>query len=379
MDTRDFSADLVRLGGTMTRFVCTAVACAAFLLTGCIFDRDLKHDYGVLPERLDDGWDIATPENVGLPKTALDRIHETLLREDRFVGSLGMLIVKDGKLVWETYLRSPADRDHYHHIQSVTKSVTSLVFGIAHDKGFFPSLDETVSDLFPDEMKGLDPVKRTITLDDLLTMSAGFDFPNVDFSIEMWTFSHSDPLRYILEKPLSAHPGERFGYTDADPQIVGYALERRTGFFERTLADRWLFRSLDITDYFWDAGPDDGVTMAAHGLHLRPRDLAKLGELVLEGGTFRGRRVISSDYIRRMTAAQVTSDVNDSSEEPFRYGFYWWIVPGGASAWGNGGQFVMVVPDRHMVLVHIALPDTADMDGSRLRDFVDLVAPLLKE
>lgn len=357
----------------------TAVLClAAALTTACVFDGELKHDLGVVPERLDDGWEIATPESVGVSSGALERIHSTLLREDRFVGSLGMLVVKDDKLVWETYLRSRADRDHVHHVQSVTKSVTSLIFGIARDRGFFPSLDEPLSALFPDEMHGLDPSKHAITLEQLLTMSAGIHFPNTDFSVDTWTYHHDDPLRFILERPLDATPGERFEYTDADPQLIGYAIQRRTGASERALAERWLFGPLAITDYLWDEGPSDGVTMAAHGLHLRPRDLAKLGALVLDRGTFRGERVVSADWVDRMTTSHVTSDVQDPGGKPFEYGYYWWLFSGGFSAWGNGGQYVLVAPSQHLVVVHIALPDTADMDGSRLGDFVALVAPLLE-
>ncbi|HSO35162.1 MAG TPA: serine hydrolase, partial [Labilithrix sp.] len=329
------------------------------------------------PEPLGDGWAIATPESVGLSSAVLGGIHAQLLREDRFPGSLGMLVVKDDKLVWETYLRRRGDRDHYQAVQSVTKSVTAIVFGMARERGFFGSLDETIATIFPDEMPGLAPPKPAISLRHLLTMSSGLTFDNVDFSLQMWTFHHDDPLRHILDKPLYAAPGARFVYRDADPQVVGYALSRRTGRTEHSLAAEWLFGPLGITDYYWDRGPDDGITMAAHGLHLRPRDLAKIGELVLDGGSWRGRRLVSAEWIAEMTRAQTTSETDDQHGVPFPYGYYWWIVPGGAAAWGNGGQYVVVVPAKRLLLVHVALPDTADMDGSHLGDFLELVAPLL--
>jgi CubicO group peptidase (beta-lactamase class C family) len=183
-----------------------AVVGVGLLLSSCWFDEPLKHDLGVVPEPLADGWNIATPDSVGLSAEALSRIHAALLREDRFVGALGMLVVKDGKLVWETYLRSRADRDRYHHVQSVTKSVTALVFGTARDRGYFPDLSQNTGQLFADEMPGLEPIKATITLQQLLTMTSGLDFDNLDFDLEMYTFHHSDPLRYILEKPMYAAP-----------------------------------------------------------------------------------------------------------------------------------------------------------------------------
>jgi len=354
-----------------------AAICLGLLLSSCLFDEPLKHDLGVVPEPLADGWSIATPESVGLSAEALSRIHTVLLREDRFVGTLGMLVVKDGKLVWETYLRSRADRDQYHHVQSVTKSVTALVFGAAQDRGYFSDLSQNTGQLFADEMSGLEPIKATITLQQLLTMTSGLDFDNLDFDLEMYTFHHSDPLRYILEKPMYAAPGVRFYYRNADPQLISYALQRVTGQSERALAERWLFEPLGIVDYYWQADQDDGSTVAGNGLHLKARDLAKLGQLLLDHGQWHGRSVISQTWLDEMTEARLASDFHDLDGQPIPYGFYWYVVPSGFAAWGNGGQYLFVDPARQMVIVQIALPDTAGLDGSTLAEFLDLVRELL--
>lgn len=359
---------------SMPRF---AALCLGLLLSGCWFDEPLKHDLGVVPEPLADGWSIATPESVGLSDAALSKIHRVLLREDRFVGTLGMLVVKDGKLVWETYLRSRADRDHYHHVQSVTKSVTALVFGAARDRGYFPDLSESTGQLFADEMAGLDPIKSTIRLQQLLTMTSGIQFDNLDFDLEMYTFHHADPLRYILEKPMYAAPGVRFYYRNADPQLISYALQRRTGETERALAERWLFEPLGIADYYWQAGADDGATIAGNGLHLKPRDLAKLGQLLLNHGRWQGESVISQAWLDEMTETQLASDFHDQQGHAIPYGFYWYVVPSGFVAWGNGGQYLLVDPARQMVIVQFALPDTAGLDGSTVAEFLELVHELL--
>jgi CubicO group peptidase (beta-lactamase class C family) len=348
----------------------------SLLLSSCILDDPLKHDLGVVPEPLGDGWIIATPDSVGLSPEALSRIHAVLLREDRFVGTLGMLVVKDGKLVWETYLRSPADRDRVHHVQSVTKSVTALDFGAARDRGYFPSLSQSTGELFPDEVAGLDPVKATITVRQLLTMTSGLQFDNVDFDLEMYTFHHADPLRYILEKPMYAAPGERFSYRNADPQLVSYALQRVTGSTEQALADAWLFGPLGIQDYYWQADEDDGATVAGNGLHLKARDLAKFGQLLLDRGQWQGQTVVSSAWLDEMTTSQILSDFLDEDGQPIPYGYYWYVVPGGFAAWGNGGQYLLVDPARQLVIVQIALPDTAGLDGSTLPEFLALVSEL---
>jgi CubicO group peptidase (beta-lactamase class C family) len=343
----------------------------------CWFDGELKHDLGTVPATLDDGWEIATPESVGLSASALSSIHHELLREDRQFGTLGLMVVKERKLVWETYLRSMADRDHYQHIQSVTKSVTSLAFGIAQDDGDIPSLDLTTGELFPEAVTGLDPRKAEITLRELLTMRSGLAFGNSDFSIEMWTHKPANPLRYILNKPLYADPGVRYYYRDVDPQLVGYALQQLTSLRERELVQQRLFAKLGIVDFYWDSGPD-GVSMAAHGLHLRPRDLAKLGQLVLDRGQWNGEQLVSEAWIDEATREQTRSETRDRNGELFPYGYYFWIVPGvGVAAWGHGGQFILVVPSQRLVIVQIALPDTDDLQGSQLNDFLALVDPLL--
>ncbi|HVZ31064.1 MAG TPA: serine hydrolase [Polyangiaceae bacterium] len=356
---------------------CGALGC---LLLGCWFDGDLKHDTGATPESLDDGWQVASPEDVGLASQALAAIHEQLLREDRYRGTLSLLVVKDGKLVWETYLRRRSDQGAVRNIQSVTKSVTSLVFGIARDQGSIPSLDATLGQIFPDELVGLDPRKAAISLRDLLTMRSGIAFHNEDFSVEMWVEKPRQPLHYLLSQPLYADPGERFYYRDVDPQLIGYALSRLTGESEEQLAQA-LFAPLGIVNYYWEQGGRDGIHMAAHGLQLLPRDLAKIGQLVLERGEWHGQRVVSEEWLALSTAAQLSPEQLQADtrqqQADFGYGYYWWVVPGvGFSAWGHGGQFVLVVPARNLVLVQTAFPDT-NLPDSDLQSFLDLVQPLL--
>jgi len=360
---------------TMSRPGRCAALLAVLLANGCMFDGDLKHDTGVVPEQLDDGWTIDTPENVGLSPESLEAIHRELLKEDRYRGVLSLLVVKDGRLVFETYLRQRSDQGRYDNVQSATKSVTSLLLGIAMDQGSIDSLDLRLDELFPEELSGLDPQKAEITLRQLLTMTSGIGFDNDVFSVEMWIDKPSDPVRYMLKKPQLYAPGEKFYYRDMDPQLVGYALTLLTGKSEKELADETLFRALGIRDYFWEAGPD-GVSMAAHGLHLKARDLARLGQLVLDRGSWQGERVVSEEWIEASTSRQIDSDVT-YGDGVFPYGYYWWIVPGvGFSMWGAGGQFVLVVPERRLVIVQTAFPNT-DLPDSGLPDLLQLIQPLL--
>jgi CubicO group peptidase (beta-lactamase class C family) len=119
--------------------------------------------------------------------------------------------------------------------------------------------------------------------------------------------------------------------------------------------------------------------MAAHGLHLRPRDLAKVGQLVLNRGQWNGEQLVSEAWLDEATRDQTLSETRDRAGELFPYGYYFWIVPGvGVAGWGHGGQFVLVVPEQRTVIVQVSLPDTDDLQGSQLNDFLALVDPLLQ-
>jgi CubicO group peptidase (beta-lactamase class C family) len=341
----------------------------------CLFDESFKHDGPTAPEPLADGWAIDTPANVGLDPQALAAIHRELLDPERFVGALAFLVVKDGKLVFETYLRSPADRDHVHHLQSTTKSFTSLAVGVGREAQWFPPLDTTLCAVLADHCQGLDPRKQAITFDNLLTMRSGLAMDNSDFSVEMWIDNPSDPIRHILDKRLYADPGTEFRYRDADPQLVTYAMEALAGRTEETIVAEHIFAPLGIADWYWDHG-GHGETMGAHGLHLRPRDLAKVGALMADGGVWNGTRIVAADWYDLST----TWKVDPAGHPRLGYGYYWWIVPeaAGYSTWGHGGQYAFVIPGQRLVMVLISMPDTNDdvLHGGVLEEFVDLTRPL---
>lgn len=349
----------------------------ALASAGCAFDGRVKSSSGSTPEALGDGWEVASPESVGLSSAVLDGISATFRREDTYRTSLSLLVVKRGKLVWEEYFRDKADRDRYQATQSVTKSLTSILLGIALGDSSSFSIDKTLGEIFPDLPAAQAESARRVTLRQLLTMESGIAFYNEEgeFSNQMWVDKPADPLRFMLEKPFFAEPGTRFLYRDVDPQIVGYALQRSTGVSEREYARSRLFAPLGISNFFWESGPD-GASMAAHGLHLTPRDLAKIGRLMLDGGSWEGRQLVPADWVLASTSRQVDTDL------PFGaglmpYGYYWWIFPGlGYAAHGSGGQFILVLPGRDMVIVHTGFPHS-DLTVDDKEEFLAIMKPLL--
>ena len=365
---------------TSTRvMMITLCILSARLLSGCVSDAPFKIQGSAVPDLLGDGWDVGAPEDVGISQATLDRIYSDFVSEDKHLNAKSLLVAKSGKLVFEAYCRRAEDRDRYGHVQSVTKSITSLVFGIVQSDGYIDSLDQTLYSIIPDKFPP-ETEKHGITLRHLLTMTSGLSFDNDDFSVEVYADKPDDPVKYILNKPLCARPGERFYYRDADPHLLSYAIQRLTG---RTLA-RWaedrLFAPLNISDYYW--GSDHtGTSMGGHGVHLKPRDLAKIGQLVVDHGRWMGVEVVDSTWIAVSTERQV---VTPFTTEPhvYYYGFYWWILPRwhAFSAWGAGGNYIFVVPAKRMVVVMTSMPDVDnEVMNANLMSFEELISPLLED
>ena len=348
-------------------------------LTSCVSDAPFKFESTIIPDQLDDGWLVTSPEDVNINQQALDEIYANLISEDQYFNAKSLLIVKNGKLVFETYCQNQKDRDRFGHVQSVTKSITSLVFGIVKSEGYFDSLGQTLYSIIQDKFPS-NATKKSITLRHLLTMTSGLSFDNDVFSIEIYANKSSDPIKYILNKPLQANPGEKFYYRDCDPQLISYVIQKLTGKTEEQWAKERLFEPLGIEDYYWDSD-HKGTTMGAHGLHLKPRDMAKIGQLVLDRGRWNGSQVVDSTWIAQSTKKQ--EDVPNWVEPHlYYYGYYWWIVPRweAFTTWGHGGNFMFIVPEKQLVVAMTSMPDVNDDTvGTTLDDFEELIDPLLND
>jgi len=336
----------------------------------CIPNGKLKTNFEVKPLALSDGWQIATPEEARLDSAKVMEAFQMIWDEDEYYNAKSLMVVRFGKLVFENYCRDTADRTLKAHIQSVTKSITSLTFGIAREHGYFPNLDTLLYDLMPEKFDTIS-LKRQITLSHLLTMKSGILFDNSRWAIEMLIDKPKDQARYALAKPMYAAPGDSFYYRDCDPQLLSSAIERVTGHRVEEIAHDSIFTPLGITDYFWESNIE-GTTLGPAGLFLRPRDLAKIGKLVLQQGRWENRQLISHDWILISTNYQTEVP----GPEGFRYGYYWWVVPevSGFTAWGHGGQFIFVLPQYEMVIVMTSMPSTNDDEvGTTLSKFLPIV------
>lgn len=298
----------------------TTGALAALLLTpagGCLTDPEIKAPYeSFRPERLADGWPVSTPEEEGLDPARIAAAYERLFSEELYPTVRSLLVARHGRLVAEGYPRDPRDRDRLHHVQSVTKSVTSLLMGIALDRRAIDGLDTPLHTRMPEHFDA-DPDKRALTLRHVLTMTSGLAFDN-EVDTGPFIYASGNSVANALSRPLASEPGTRFHYDDATPQLAAGLLEACTGATLEAYARAHLLGPLGIADLRWERHAD-GLSFRAFGLWLRPRDLAKVGQLMLEGGAWDGRRLVPAAWIERSTRVHQNGD----------FGFYGWVAEEG--------------------------------------------------
>jgi CubicO group peptidase (beta-lactamase class C family) len=318
-----------------------------------------------LPVAQDDGWAVASVKDDKL----IDR--EALCRmEDRLSSTANVhavIVVRGGKLVFERYFTGSDEvpgriygsrvanvtfaTDTLHNVKSVTKSVASLALGIAIDRGLIRSVNEPILSFFPELSDLHTPEKDRIQLAHALTMSMGLKWVEAtpatgDDNDEVRMHMASDPLRYVLGLPVIAPPGQEFFYNTGALTLVSAVVRKATGRPLDEFARTALFEPLGIAGFEWSRVKGD--TDAGGGLRLRPRDMAKIGQLVLAGGRWNGRQIVSKDWIDVSTTEKLKATDGQS------YGYLWWrggIKFPWIGALGRGGQSIRIVPNRDLVVV----------------------------
>jgi hypothetical protein len=247
-----------------------------------------------------------------------------------------------------------------HTMQSVSKTVTSAIIGIAMSRGDFKApLSTPVLHYFDaSKVKNLDPRKRRMTLRDLLTMTSGLDWnedlPYDDPSNPSDLMEAADDwVQFVIDRPMKDEPGSVFAYSSGATELLAHIFKRETGADIEHYAHAHLFGPLGIRDYFWKRTPL-GVVDTEGGLYLRAEDLAKIGVLYLNDGRWNERRLMTSDWIKESLTPRIDAG------EGFKYGYQWWLLPHGEPArlaWaarGMGGQRLLVFPEDHLIVVSTA-------------------------
>jgi CubicO group peptidase (beta-lactamase class C family) len=324
------------------------------------------------PTTLDDGWTIATPESVGLDGARLCNIAARLKETEANVHAV--VIVRHGKLVFEQYFagydepwgqdggQHDFDATTKHDMRSASKSVISLLVGIAIDRKLIASADEPVVKFYPEYSDLKSPGWDQVTLRHLLTMSSGVQWdenrawtdPKND---EPHLSSEADPIRYILSKPVAKPPDSLWTYNGGGTDLLGNIIERVSGKPLEAFAREVLFQPLGITDLEWKTYPENGKVASAVGLRIRPRDAAKIGQLVLNRGDWGGRSIVSPGWVEQSTRPRFQAIGYFSGL--FFYGQQWWLGRSIAqetevkwiAAMGSGGQRIFILPDRDLIVM----------------------------
>jgi len=268
-----------------------------------------------------------------------------------------LIIYSKDRVIFEKYCNGIV-ADSLHHIQSQTKSIVALLMGIAIDKGFIKNEDELVSAYFPKYFSGDDSLKSAVTIRDLLTMSAGFDWEemipeNDPRNDNMNMFRSGRWLEYALSRSMVQRPFSGFRYNSGCPMIVAGIIEQATGMKMDEFAGKYLFEPLGIHTFRW-LKDSTGFCHAGGGLFLKPKDMLEIGVLVLNNGTRDGRRIVSQEWIGRATRSYFSTLFDGGA-----YGYFWWIrdMTTGAgrttrvlSAEGAGGQNLYVFPEYNLII-----------------------------
>ncbi len=360
------------------------IICIYFCFFSCDKNKNIIEPSGIyqykVPLQTDDGWETASLAGVRMDKTPLVKLMYNLNEIDEHrIHSI--LIVKDGKLVFEEYfpgdkfnLAQPTgeigfDIDDTHNLCSVTKSFTSALIGIAIDKGFILSVDQKVFHFFPEysDLLASAPEKNDLTLKHLLTMTSGLEWDDETYSYfdsrnDMYQlFNSRDPIKYMLSKNVVLTPGTVFDYSNCNTNVLGEVIRKATGQRLDAFAENYLFSKLGITDFEWQMLPNN-VVFCSGDLRLRPRDMAKFGYLFLCKGIWKDERIISQEWVDIST--QIFINPNSYSADftwADGYGYQWWqwekidsVDFHAYFAAGWGGQWIIVSPNMNLVVTSTA-------------------------
>lgn len=310
-------------------------------------------------------WQSLSLTEAGFKPDASERL-EKAFADGELKGLHGLVVLRHGKIAMEHYF-SGADEiwgdsrgtvafnaDELHDLRSVSKSIVGLIYGIALGEGLVPKPEAPVLASFPDYRDlAADADRQRIKIEHVLTMSMGLawdeSLPYTDpRNSEIAMERAADRYRFILEQPITRPPGEAWTYSGGATALLGHLVARGSGQRLGAYASSRLFAPLGIERFTWTNGMN-GEEAAASGLRLRPRDLAAIGQLLLDKGSYGGRQIIPTDWVEQALTERTRRS------DGLRYGYQWYLGRDRAGdpwygAEGNGGQRLIVAPKQQIVI-----------------------------
>lgn len=310
-----------------------------------------------------DDWEVSTPAEQGLDPMLVAKLYYNAAELETIYS---LLVIKNGYLIAEDYFNE-GSVDQKDRLQSVTKSFTSALVGIALEQGYLSSVDQKMLDFFP-EVTGqvTDPRKEQITIRQMLQMRAGYPWEETDPAL--WDGLLSGYYVPLIEGfPLITDPGTEFHYSNLTSNWLGIIVDRATGMMLKAYAEENLFSPLGVEVGEW--GTDaEGHNNGCGDLHLTARDATKFGLLYLNEGEYEGKQIVPADWVRE-SLQRYSEDINVTGGFPANwglsisdigYGYQWWSARAGDHhfnlAWGHGGQLIALLDEFDMVIVVTSYP-----------------------
>ncbi len=298
-----------------------------------------------LTRNLNNDWIISSASEVKLNQSIINKLGQILDINKRLKIN-SVLIARNGKLVFEKYFNS-YNMNKSNQLKSLGKSITSILIGIAIDNGFIKSVDAKIIDYFPEfrNLPGWDKNKEEITIRHLITMTAGFDCGDGLMTNKCINdiFFSDDMFKAYFQLNLGVKPGTVWFYNDGNVMILNRIIELASNVNIVEFQKKYLDSIL-------------GIEGNLASIEMCPRDLAKIGQLILNKGKWNNKQVVSETWLIESMGTHFIVDDNFMGKY---YGFFWWQYKFNVEdqsflthyAYGNGGQFIFIIPEENMVVV----------------------------
>lgn len=336
-----------------------------------------KYEYRV-PKVSDDGWKTASLISKAIDTSRFHLLFNQLQSTPHKMHSF--LLIKDSTLLLEEYFNDQ-DRDTQHDLRSVTKSIRSLLLGIALDKGYIESIDDPIFKYLKTHSakKNLDPRKEQITIRHLITMSSGFDCNDWDKNSagqEDKVYRKKDWIQFTLDLPMINDPGAVANYCSMGSIIMAEIVSQASGMPIEEFGAKYLFEPLGITKLSWGHTSKKEVIPSSKRLYMTARDMGKIGQLLLNKGRWGDVQIVSAQWIEESSTEQ-------SKITGMAYGYHWWRIPfrlhnlqtTATVATGNGGQYIMIFEELDVVAVFTGGAYNSEDDKLPFAIVKDIILP----
>ncbi len=280
----------------------------------------------------------------------------------------GIMLWKDDIVIAEKFWNN-WNKTKPHMLQSVSKSITSLLIGIAIHEGYISDTNQKVLDFFPSyrPIANLDEHKKALTIEDLLTMRTGMDWnehPYQGSNLAKMNSNRNDWIRFVLDTPMKEEPGQTYSYNSGGVILLAGVIEKASGMSVQEFAQKYLFEPLGIGSAEWWFSDHQGLPHTGGGLNLAAMDMIKTGLLILQKGEWDSQKILSEEYVETLFQNHITDKLRDVQGYQLGYSYLWHVFPIDPNqnfestekfiaAWGAEGQWIFVLPSYDVVIIFI--------------------------